>query len=44
MEKIWAKVNGNYEMIEGGWGSEPIRFLTGAPTTSYYKGQNWNDS
>jgi calpain-15 len=43
MEKIWSKASGNYEMVEGGWAHEALRFLTGAPTTSYYKGSNWND-
>ena len=32
LEKAWAKVNGNYEIIEGGWTHEAMRFLTGAPT------------
>lgn len=40
VEKAWAKVSGNYEVTEGGWGHEAIRFLTGAPTKSFYK--EWN--
>lgn len=44
MEKIWSKASGNYEMVEAGWAHEALRFLTGAPTTSYYKGSNWNDA
>lgn len=41
LEKAWAKVNGNFEIVEGGWGHEVMRFITGAPTQSYYKGYNW---
>lgn len=41
LEKAWAKLNGNYEIVEGGWGHEVLRFITGAPTESYYKGWNW---
>lgn len=41
MEKIWAKASGNYEIIEAGWSSEALRFVTGAPTVSYYKNYNW---
>jgi len=44
LEKAWAKANGNYEIIEGGWGVEAIRFLTGAPTSSYYKGSSYTDA
>lgn len=44
MEKVWGKASGNYEMVEGGWSHEALRFLTGAPTVSYYKGYNWNDA
>jgi hypothetical protein len=36
LEKLWAKVNGNYEVTEGGWPTEAMRFLTGAPSISYY--------
>lgn len=32
MEKIYAKINGNYESIIGGWQSESWRILNGAPT------------
>jgi len=32
LEKAWAKVNGNFEFIEGGWEPESIRFASGAPT------------
>jgi hypothetical protein len=35
-EKFYAKVSGNYEMIEGGWPTEVMRFLTGAPSYTYY--------
>lgn len=41
LEKVWAKASGNYEIIEGGWSAEVLRFLTGAPTVSYYKNYNW---
>lgn len=37
LEKAWAKANGNYEMVEGGSASEALRFLTGAPTITYFK-------
>lgn len=33
IEKVWAKVNGNYERINNGYPSEAMRFLTGCPTT-----------
>jgi hypothetical protein len=36
LEKLFAKVNGNYEVIEGGWSTEAMRFLTGAPSATYY--------
>lgn len=32
MEKVFAKINGNYESISGGWQSESWRVLNGAPT------------
>ena len=32
LEKAWARVNGNYELIEGGWEPEAIRFISGAPS------------
>ena len=37
LEKIWAKVNGNYENIEGEGGdpTEGIAFLTNVPSKSY---------
>lgn len=35
LEKVWAKASGNYEVVEGGWSEESLRFLTGAPTTTY---------
>lgn len=37
LEKVWAKASGNYESIEAGWSTESLRFLTGAPTTTYIK-------
>ena len=39
LEKIWAKVNGNYEIVEGEFGGSPtegISFLTNVPA-KYYK-------
>jgi hypothetical protein len=38
MEKVWAKASGNYEIIEGGWSSESLRFLLGSPTRSFGRG------
>jgi hypothetical protein len=32
---MWAKASGNFEFTEGGWPSEAMRFLTGAPTYTY---------
>jgi len=36
LEKAWAKVSGNYEFTESGWPSEAMRFLTGAPSYTYW--------
>jgi len=35
IEKLWAKVVGNYEFTWSGWFTEAVKFLTGAPTISY---------
>lgn len=35
LEKAFAKVNGNYEAIGGGWQSEAWRIMTGAPSKFY---------
>jgi len=35
LEKLWAKVNGNYAQIEGGYIPEALDFLTGLPSASY---------
>jgi Calpain family cysteine protease len=35
MEKVFAKLSGNYVTIEAGWNEEALRILTGAPTVSY---------
>ena len=35
MEKVWAKVSGNYDITTGGWMSEAVDFLTGAPSASW---------
>lgn len=32
MEKAWAKVHGNYEMIAGGWSTEAWSSMLGVPT------------
>lgn len=34
-EKAWAKINGNYEITNGGFPSEASTFLTGVPSASY---------
>jgi len=36
LEKLWAKATGNYEMAISGWPTEAVRFLTGAPSYTYY--------
>lgn len=42
IEKLWAKVNGNYERLNGGGGAEVYQFLFGLPTTTYSRGTaNW---
>jgi hypothetical protein len=35
LEKLWAKVNGNYEDIIAGVSQESFGFLLGAPTTYF---------
>ena len=35
MEKLWAKVNGNYERTAAGWQHEALRVLSGAPSYDY---------
>jgi len=35
LEKLWAKVNGNYAQINGGYVPEALDFLTGVPTAVY---------
>lgn len=35
LEKIWAKVSGNYDITTGGWMNEAINFLTGAPSSTW---------
>jgi hypothetical protein len=32
LEKAWAKINGSYEISDGGYEYEAISCLTGAPT------------
>jgi hypothetical protein len=33
LEKVWAKINGNYETIISGDSAETFTFLSGCPTT-----------
>ena len=35
IEKVWAKVNGNYENIDGGSVTEGYDFMLGAPSVEY---------
>lgn len=35
MEKVYAKVNGNYAFLDGGIDVEAYNFLTGAPSAYY---------
>jgi len=35
MEKLWAKVNGNYAFVVGGNVEEAFTFLLGAPSFRY---------
>ena len=35
LEKAWAKVNGNFERIEAGYGLEAFSFLTNSPSRYY---------
>lgn len=35
LEKLWAKINGNYELLQAGWQHESLRFFTGAPAQDY---------
>ena len=35
LEKLWAKINGNYELIASGWQHESLRLFTGAPAQDY---------
>ena len=46
LEKMWAKINGNYERTAAGWQHEALRVLSGAPsydylTSSYTEDQIW---
>jgi hypothetical protein len=36
LEKVWAKLNGNYEITEGGYSHEPLAALLGAPNAFFY--------
>ena len=36
LEKAWAKINGGYSNIIGGWCCDPIETLTGFPCTTLY--------
>lgn len=35
LEKMWAKVNGNYERLAAGWQHESMRIMCGAPSYDY---------
>lgn len=35
LEKAWAKVKGNYEMVDGGFVENGLRSLVGCPVFSY---------
>lgn len=46
LEKVWAKINGNYESTAAGWQHEALRVFSGAPsydylTASYDHDQIW---
>lgn len=46
IEKVWAKINGNYEHTAAGWQHEALRIFSGAPsydylTASYDTDQIW---
>lgn len=41
LEKVWAKINGNYEMIIGGNSFEAFNLIMGAPTIYYDR--TWAD-
>jgi hypothetical protein len=42
LEKAFAKLSGNYEVIEGGWMAEAMFFLTDAPSTGYSNSASTN--
>jgi hypothetical protein len=35
LEKLWAKINGNFERTVAGWQHESLRVLNGAPASDY---------
>jgi hypothetical protein len=35
LEKLWAKMNNNYELTSSGWEHEALRVLVGAPAYDY---------
>ncbi len=35
-------MNGNYEIVEGGWASEVVRFITGAPSITYSRDYDYS--
>ena len=46
LEKVWSKINGNYEATVAGWQHEALRVFSGAPsydylTASYTEDQIW---
>ena len=36
LEKVWAKVSGNYDLTTAGYGAEAVEFLTGAPSSTNF--------
>ena len=36
LEKVWAKVNGNFERIIGGYGREAFSFISNVPSRHFY--------
>lgn len=35
LEKVWSKINGNYEATAAGWQHEALRIFSGAPSYDY---------
>ena len=43
LEKAWAKINGNYKMIEKGFPEEILHGFTGAPIKNMHLKHNFNE-